>query len=432
MKLFRSIFVLLLLLSTSFAQVQTSSEKHLRKHVEYLASEKLEGRRTGEKGAQDAVSYIAKEFEKYKLKGVEATHGFLRTQPFPYVAGVTLGEGNTLRIVANDESVEVGSNWMPLGYSMNGDVPPSEIWFAGFGTSFAGMDLKDKIALIFDSVPDSGNPHSPFAGISIHRKASMAKDAGARAIILIAEDRNFKNDRLSRLVYDRTLGETTIPVIGVTRELGSRLFGRGDVADLDRTEKAMAAQEQVMLAPSPQISASIKVSLKKNTVVAENVIGILPGNDPLLKNEAIIIGAHYDHLGRGGSGSLAANSADIHHGADDNASGTSAVIELARQFAKEKKNKRTLIFIAFGGEEEGLLGSKYYVNNPVWPLDKTVAMINLDMVGRLNENKLTVGGVGTAGEWRALVESKNVGDVKLVGASAAAMPAPLATTQTFQ
>jgi len=138
-----------------------------------------------------------------------------------------------------------------------------------------------------------------------------------------------------------------------------------------------------------------------------NVIGILPGHDPVLKNEAIVIGAHYDHLGHGGSGSLAANSTEIHHGADDNASGTAAVIELARQFAKEKKNKRTIIFVAFSGEEDGLFGSKYYVNKPVWPLDKTIAMINLDMVGRLKDDKLNVGGIGTAEEWRKVATGFN-------------------------
>ncbi len=142
-------------------------------------------------------------------------------------------------------------------------------------------------------------------------------------------------------------------------------------------------------------------------VEAYNVIGILEGTDPVLKNEAIVIGAHYDHLGKGGMGSLAANSTEIHHGADDNASGTSALIELATQFAKAKNNKRTLIFIAFGGEEEGLLGSRHYVNNPVFPLDKTVAMINMDMVGRLKDDKLTIGGIGTASEMKNLVTEKN-------------------------
>lgn len=138
-----------------------------------------------------------------------------------------------------------------------------------------------------------------------------------------------------------------------------------------------------------------------------NVVGILDGRDKVLKNEAIVIGAHYDHLGRGGEGSRAASSTEIHHGADDNASGTSAILELARQFAKAKSNKRTMIFIAFSGEEEGLFGSKYYTNNPVFPIENTVAMFNLDMVGRLNNNKLSIGGIGTASEWKVLVETFN-------------------------
>jgi Zn-dependent M28 family amino/carboxypeptidase len=142
-------------------------------------------------------------------------------------------------------------------------------------------------------------------------------------------------------------------------------------------------------------------------VTGYNVIGILDGTDKQLKKEAIIIGAHYDHLGNGGAGSLAANSSEIHHGADDNASGTAAIIEIARQFVKEKKNKRTIIFIAFSGEEEGLFGSKFYVNNPAFPIENTVAMINLDMVGRLNAGKLTIGGIGTAGDWKGLVELHN-------------------------
>ncbi len=145
----------------------------------------------------------------------------------------------------------------------------------------------------------------------------------------------------------------------------------------------------------------------KKDVASYNVIGILEGKDAVLKNEAIVIGGHYDHLGRGGQGSLAVNSTEIHHGADDNASGVSGVLELARIFTKLKNNKRTLIFIAFGSEEEGLFGSKFYTNNPVFPLDKTVAMINMDMVGRLRDNKLNLGGIGTATEWNELVKRKN-------------------------
>lgn len=167
--------------------------------------------------------------------------------------------------------------------------------------------------------------------------------------------------------------------------------------------------KSVYLQPFPYQLRDAKGVILPDTepLQAYNAIGILEGTDPVLKNEAIVIGAHYDHLGKGGMGSLTANSTEIHHGADDNASGTSALIELARQFAQAKNNKRTIIFIAFGGEEEGLLGSKYYVNNPVFPIEKTVAMINMDMVGRLNDNKLTIGGIGTASEWKQLVEGKN-------------------------
>ncbi len=420
-----SSFVIFLLVSCSFAQGQTALEQNLRKHVEYLASEKLEGRRTGEKGATDAASYVAKEFKKSRLKTGFKT-SFL--QPFPYVAGVALGSDNFLRIVSaeatGENKMEIGVNWMPLGYSMSGDIPSTEIVFAGFGVTtpeakyddYAGLDVKDKIVLMFDSTPDAGNPHSAFTRFNIHTKANIAKDKGAKAIVLIASDNDFKSDRLSRLSFDRTLGETALPVVGIMREHGAELLGAADAKGLTAIEVWLAnkanapptTQPETWKAPGEPVTvkatAQIKIQLVKKQVDATNVIGILEGTDPQLKNEAIIIGAHYDHLGRGGAGSLAANSTDIHYGADDNASGTSAVLELARQFAKSKNNKRTIIFMAFGGEEEGLLGSKYYVNNPVWPLDKTIAMINLDMVGRLNENKLTVGGIGTAREWKPLIE----------------------------
>jgi aminopeptidase YwaD len=425
-----SVLFLVLLFSSLLVSAQQPAaivDQNLRKHVEFLASQKLEGRRTGDPGATAAANYVAKEFARYKLKA--GVKNFL--QPFPYVAGVTLGSGNQLIVVPGDKPLEVGINWMPLGYSPNADIPATAIVFAGFGVSapdakyddYAYTDVKDKIVLIFDSTPDAGNPHSAFARFNIHTKANIAKDKGAKAIILIAADENFKNDRLAKLAYDRSLGETALPIVGIMRERAAALLGLADSKGVTALEVSLSkkpeAQGESWKAPSGlepvNATAQIKIDLAKRTVDAYNVIGILEGTDPQLKDEAIIIGAHYDHLGRGGSGSLAANSSDIHFGADDNASGTSAVLELAREFAKAKKNKRTMIFMAFGGEEEGLLGSKHYVNNPVWPLEKTVAMINLDMVGRLNENKLTIGGIGTASEWSEAIKRRN--DIMFDGAS---------------
>ena len=416
-----SVLFLVLLFSGLLVSAQTPAlvDQNLRKHVEYLASQKLEGRRTGDPGATAAANYVAKEFARYKLKpGVK---NFL--QPFPYIAGVTLGTGNRLSIVPGDKPMEAGINWMPLGYSPNADIPATEIVFARFGVSapdakyddYAYIDVKDKVVLIFDSTPDAGNPHSAFARFNIHTKANIAKDKGAKAIILIAADENFKNDRLAKLTYDRSLGETALPVVGIMRERAAELLNLADSKGVTALEVSLSkisdGPGETWKAPTGlepvTATAQIKIDLAKRQVDAYNVIGIVEGTDPRLKSEAIIIGAHYDHLGLGGSGSLAANSSDIHYGADDNASGTSAVLELARQFAKDKKNKRTMIFMAFGGEEEGLLGSKHYVNNPIWPLEKTVAMINLDMVGRLNENKLTIGGVGTASEWSEAIKRRN-------------------------
>lgn len=149
----------------------------------------------------------------------------------------------------------------------------------------------------------------------------------------------------------------------------------------------------------------------RREVSAWNVVGILDGSDPILKNETIVIGAHYDHLGRGGEGSLAPREGDIHHGADDNASGVAGVLELARLFRTQgQRPRRTLVFIAFSGEEEGLLGSNYYVNHPIVPLANTVAMINMDMIGRMKDNKLIVGGVGTAQEWRPVIAAANASE----------------------
>jgi hypothetical protein len=481
-------FLCLTLILPVSAQSVPDLEKNLRSHVAYLASQKLEGRRTGEQGATFAAGYVANQFAKFKLKPGFRANGSKSNylQSFPYVAGVTLGTDNFLRIIPSDASaenkMEIGINWMPLGYSMSADIAPADVVFAGFGVvapeanhdDYKDLDVKDKIVLIFDSTPDAGDPHSAFVRFNIHTKANIAKDKGARAIILIAADADFKNDRLSRLAYERTLGETAVPVVGVSSAIGARLLELSEAGDFPQSRKAAkaetrpvgsvpeaakaetrpvgsvpeaakaetrpvgsvpeAAKGETRPVGSVPAKAQLKVNLVKKQVDAYNVIGVLEGTDPQLKNEAIVIGAHYDHLGRGGSSSLAANSSEVHYGADDNASGTSAIIELARQFAKEKRNKRTLIFMAFGGEEEGLLGSKYYVNNPVWPLDKTIAMVNLDMVGRLNEKKLTVGGIGTASEWRSVVEAKNAREGQFVGGSAVAgmMPAPLGASTEFQ
>ncbi len=404
----------------------TAVEASLKKHVEYLASPELEGRKTGEPGAVTAAGYVVNQFSQFKLKPgyrpANAKPSFM--QPFPYIAGVAVGEASYFRVIpanaGDEQKLDKGVHYMPLANSTGGDIADSPLVFAGYGITtrdksyddFADVDARGKAVVVFDGVPAGGTPMQ-FAGMNLHTKANLAKDRGAVALIVIARSDDFISDPLSRMNYEPTLGETAVPVISVSRQAAVQLLGTRNVADVGELEKWVAMKTnapptvRISFADPPKLAIRAKIDLQKRTVEAYNVIGILEGRDPALKTEAIVIGAHYDHLGRGGRSSLSPDSGDIHHGADDNASGTSAMLELARQFAKDKNNKRTIIFMAFGGEEEGLLGSKHYVNNPVWPLDKTVAMINMDMVGRLTENKLTIGGIGTADEWKGLVERLN-------------------------
>jgi hypothetical protein len=255
--------------------------------------------------------------------------------------------------------------------------------------------------------------------------------------MVISREVNFKEDRLSRLSYDHNSSDAGIPVIALSRQSAERILQaaglENSIAELETALREMFASAAKLPSTQrdktlePKLLDSVKVTLQsdilRREVTAANVIGVLEGSDPQLKNEAIVIGAHYDHLGRGGAGSLAQREGEVHHGADDNASGTAGVIELARLLTTQRpKPRRTIVFAAFSGEEEGLLGSNYYVNHPVVPLTNTVAMINMDMIGRMKDRKLVIGGVGTASEWPAILERVNLLQGLTVGTSAAAHP----------
>ena len=445
-------FVLLIsfVFSVSAQKAQTgksgADEKNLRTHVEYLASDKLEGRRTGETGATFAAGYVSNTFANYKLKTslnstAKGTTKGNYLQQFPFVTGVEIADkGNTFSV---DVSKNVGQKmtfteetaFKPVGFSPNGTIANRAVVFAGYGITsselkyddYKNLDVRNKIVVVFDGNAENDVPHSNFARYDAHAKAKIAKDQGAVGLLIISREAKLEDDKLAQLKYDATFGEAALPTLLISRKSGADILNT-DENGLQNIEKiaAMSKTQSLnsCLAANSNASVEFGVNLIKKTAEAYNVIGILEGNDSVLKNEAIIIGAHYDHLGHGGQGSLAANSTEIHHGADDNASGVSAMLELARQFAKEKKNKRTLIFIAFGGEEEGLLGSQFYVNNPAFPLAKTVAMVNMDMVGRLKDDKLTVGGIGTAGEWKNLIAQFNSITVKSNGLNPIELPKP--------
>lgn len=415
---------------------ETRLEKNLREHVTYLASEELEGRKTGEKGGTFAAGYVANMFQRFKLQpgfsGADGRKSFL--QPFEFISGVEPGDANYFTV--NGEAVEREAHWMPIGFSPNAEISNVPIVFAGFGITAAdldyddydGLDPRGKIVLVLAGTPDSGNPHSGFGRFGIHAKSNLAKEKGAVAMVVISNTPDFADEKLA-MRFDQRLGDLALPSIVVSRSAASGLLGT-DLAGLKEIETWIERRAEapdsvrIRLADPPDLDASLSVEIVKKKAEAYNVIGIIPGRDKALRDEAIVIGAHYDHLGRGGESSLAPDSTEIHHGADDNASGTSSLLELARQMRKAKDNKRTIIFIAFGGEEEGLLGSKAYVENPAFPLENTIAMINMDMVGRLKNDKLTIGGIGTADVWKDLVERLNSGTLNSDGLKARKLPEP--------
>jgi len=426
----------------------TPSVDRLRKDVTYLASDALEGRRTGTQGANDAAHYIAGEFKRYGLrswmpairsadKRGEPIARYL--QSFPYVASVELGKNNFLSIRFTHSMIDlvINETWLPLGFSSNGRVENSEVVFAGYGISSAELkyndysvsNAKDRVAIVFAGTPDGDNPHGQFVQAGqIRFKAAAARAAGARALLIIANEQKLKDDRMARLSYDNA-GEAGIPVLVVSRQTAADILG-GSLSDLTVFEKVADSRglpsnlgggcsvAQRLRQPSTR-TISLSVDVVRRETPSFNVLGIQPGSDTKLKDEAIVIGAHYDHLGRGGQGSLATREGEIHYGADDNASGVAGLLELARMFSSQNpKPRRTIVFIAFSGEEEGLIGSNYYVNHPVVPLANKVAMINLDMIGRLKDKNLVIGGVGTAQEWRSMIEAGNVAQSATVSLNA--------------
>jgi Zn-dependent M28 family amino/carboxypeptidase len=398
MKLHRFTFLIAALLITSAVAAQETLEPSaakIQQSVTYLASDTLDGRRTGTAGANEAAKYIAKEFERLGLRPAPATDSrkinvmsarYLQT--YPYIGSVELGKNNVLSV--GSETLRAGEDWMPLGISPNQKLDLTGVVFPGYGITaselnyndYKGPYTKNQVAVIQKGSPDGDNPHGRFTTAGQLRfKVAAAQSAGVGALLIISSEDDLKNDALAKLHYDNA-GLAGIPVAVISKQAAEKLAKAKEV--------------------------TLRTDVVRADVAAHNVVGVIEGSDPVLKNESIVIGAHYDHLGRGGEGSLAARPGEIHHGADDNASGTAGVLELARIFSTQKL-KRTLVFIAFSGEEEGLLGSNYYVNHPLVPLDKTVAMINMDMIGRMKDRKLIVGGVGTAKEWRQLLTASNGG-----------------------
>lgn len=404
-----AIFLFFMLLCGTLLHSQTADPVRLNQIVSFLASDSLKGRFPGT--AEDMVSaqYIREDFRASGLR-LPLDEGF---QYFKVTTSVEPSSDNALSIAGVDGVY--GQDFSLYAFSSNATVS-GEVVFAGFGISvetsdwqwddYRNLDVTGKWVLALKGDPEPKNNDSKFIPHADARsKALFARDKGAKGLLLIGGPANQPNDEVVPMAFERSVVSAGIPVIDLKRSWAGPLLFQQKIS-IDSVESLM------MLGGSPSeiaLFAEVKATseLIRHETTTTNIIGILEGSDPLLKNEYIVIGAHYDHLGMGGpgSGSRTPDTIAVHYGADDNASGVAAVMALAGYFAgQEAAPARSLIFAAFGAEEMGLLGSRYMAKNLPVEKNSVVAMINFDMIGRLNENRsISAAGTGTSPIWESLL-----------------------------
>lgn len=402
------------------------SEARLRADVAFLADDLREGRGPGTKGIDAAAEYIATVFREAGLKPAPGADGYF--QKFE-LRGEPKLQGDPKLVIqpAGGEAITAAaaSDFTPLAAGGPGSVKDVPLVFAGYGITakdenlkldyddYADLDVKGKAVLVIRREPQQNKEDSPFGGkqttnyATFRHKLRNAADHGAAAVVLVNDHAGLPDGKDELLGFTAAGGDGTgIPLIMVSREFAERVLGAANGPKLLEVEEAIDSDLKPRSRVLEGVTLTAEVAIERVPVAVKNVIGVLEGTGPLAE-ETIVVGAHYDHLGFGGPGSLAFGNRSIHNGADDNASGTSMILEMARRLARRPDPlPRRVVFMAFSAEERGLLGSKHYVENPLYPLDQTVAMVNFDMVGRLNsENALTIFGAGTIGGMDTLVTS---------------------------
>lgn len=397
----------------------------LLEHIRFLASNALEGRANGSAGLERAADYIAEGFEAAGLRpGGPGGEWF---QSFDLTAGLTIGEGNTLTVRTETTSIglSLSKTYYPLAASPADetttnwtDLRAVPLVFAGHGISapafgyndYNGLDVTDKVVLIFSHEPQENqrdsrlNGRRPLRATTLRSKARQARSRGALALLVVSDPTHSvdqANYEHFAIVSDAEDHE--IPVLRVDRKQMAPLLREWNLDDV-----ATMIDRDLIPRSRPLAGVTVdytqRLSLNRRTV--RNVVGILDGADVARAPQSVILGAHYDHVGLGGRFSNAPDlTGEIHNGADDNASGIAALIEIARSAATNRARfPRSLVFVAFAGEERGLLGSRHYIDAPAMPLSETVTMLNLDMIGR-SGGGVEIGGLDSAPEIRADIDA---------------------------
>ncbi|MEW6306631.1 MAG: M20/M25/M40 family metallo-hydrolase [Verrucomicrobiota bacterium] len=421
-------------LSSSSASPATSqltstiTTNDLHAHVSFLAADSLEGRLTGTKGAQQAAEYIAQQLKSAGLQPLGKDGTFL--QPFEFTSGVkVVTNKNRLSLATHGENVEfeVEKDFRPLSFTANGEVE-GDVVFAGYGLtvpgkmgegydSYAGLNVSNKIVMVLRYVPEGVDQKrrqelNRYAGLRY--KALIARTHGARALLIVTGPNSPNPGTLAPLTFDTSLAGSGIVAASISADVANTLLiGSGKTLKELQTALDIENPHAQHGLPLPGMRLKVATAVQHIKKTDHNVVALLPAGSG--SSEYVMLGAHYDHLGHGETGGFAIKGEEgqVHNGADDNASGVAAMLEIAAALAEERKQRpadfpRGIIFSFWSGEELGLIGSSHFAEHPVVNLSNVVAYLNFDMVGRLRDNKLTLQGVGSSALWKKLVEKRNV------------------------
>jgi hypothetical protein len=411
----------------SLATLRQGATERLDKDVKFLASDEMEGRGPGTQGIEKAADFIREEFKKAGLKSAVEDGSFY--QPFTVPLGRSpVVEKTHLRLTGPD-----GETWnlelekdVRVFFSPTNEVQDAPLVFVGYGISapdlqydeYAGMDIEGKFVLLIRREPQQADQESVFAGDenSPHAffatKIKQAIAHKAAGVILVNDALSVARDNQDEFVPTSSINvsQAKLAFTHISAVAADRILQVTPLKSGDKSLASMATIEKHLdenLKPISQVLDGWRVNYAAEFVSESaqtvNVAGMLEGEGPLA-NETVVVGAHYDHLGFGGPGSRAPGDKSVHNGADDNASGTAAMIELARRLGKSGANRRRILFVAFSGEERGLLGSKFYAEKPLLALENTIAMFNYDMIGNLRDETVEVHGSGSGSTFDALID----------------------------
>ncbi len=407
------------------AQSATAVQSRTKAHVEALASEKFEGRLTGSPGEKLAADYIISELKRLGARPVPGQTDF--RMPFTFTAGSKDG-GTTLTITKDGgtpQTVTGPASVQALSFSDTAEAS-GRVVFAGYGLvvpesqnfgydSYAGLEVKDKIVVVLRYFPEDADQKTRAIlarYADLRYKAQAARQRGAKGMIVVTGPRSPNAGAIVPMSFDTAIAGSGIAAASVSGEAFAPIMTAAGKS-LDAVQKEFdSGNPHVAGFAVPGITVTLKANVIRQQQTGNNVVAYLPATTPVtgINKPWVAVGAHYDHLGRGTTGGSLAGKDEInqvHHGADDNASGTATALAIAEAFSKQPR-KRHLLIAFWSGEELGLLGSAAYVAKPPVPLDSLAAYLNFDMVGRVADNKLTVQATGTSAMWPKLLEQANV------------------------